>query len=129
MQVMVMSLLHLKNVVGLVGMNTVRVQMKQFVSNARLDASVSSEVLSARLNEKSKVSRSNSFPRSRGKAGMGDVAERPSSSSGHHTFTSVQIVIRRTSKIDPIPAFDHRKSRGTPEPQGKEQIGEKYQRP
>jgi hypothetical protein len=66
---MVMGLLHLKNVVGLVGMNTLRVQMKQFVSNAWLDASVSSEVLSARLNKKWKASQSNSFPRQRGKAG------------------------------------------------------------
>jgi hypothetical protein len=40
-----MGLLHLKNVDGLVGMNTLRVQMEQFVSNARLDVSVSSEVL------------------------------------------------------------------------------------
>jgi hypothetical protein len=40
-----MGLLHLKNVGGFVGMNTLRVQMEQFVSNARLDASVSSEVL------------------------------------------------------------------------------------
>jgi hypothetical protein len=40
-----MGLLHLKNVGGLVEMNTRRVQMEQFVSNARLDVSVSSEVL------------------------------------------------------------------------------------
>jgi hypothetical protein len=45
MQVMVMGLLHLKNVGELVGMNPLRVQMEQFVSNARVDASVSSEVL------------------------------------------------------------------------------------
>jgi hypothetical protein len=40
-----MALLHLKNVGGLMGMSTLRVQMKQFVSNAWLDASVGSEVL------------------------------------------------------------------------------------
>jgi hypothetical protein len=47
----------------LVEMNTLRVQMVQFVSNAWLDASVGSEVLSARLNKKWKASQSNSFPR------------------------------------------------------------------
>lgn len=40
-----MGLLHLKNVVGMVEMNTLRVQMEEFVSNARVDASVCSEVL------------------------------------------------------------------------------------
>jgi hypothetical protein len=45
MQVIVIGLLHFKNVGGLAEMNTLRVQMEQFVSNARLNASVSSEVL------------------------------------------------------------------------------------
>jgi hypothetical protein len=62
MQVMVMGLLHLKNVGELVGMNPLRVQMEQFVSNARPDVSVSSEVLSDRLNKRRKASQSNSFP-------------------------------------------------------------------
>ena len=53
-------------------MNTRRVQMEQFVSNTRLDASVCSEVLVDRLNEKRKVSQFNSFPRRRGFRGISD---------------------------------------------------------
>jgi hypothetical protein len=40
-----MGLLHLKIVGSLIEMRTLRVQMEQFVSNAWLDVSVSSEVL------------------------------------------------------------------------------------
>jgi hypothetical protein len=102
-----MELLHLKNVGGLMGMNTLCVQMKQFVSNVWIDASVSSEVTPS--------------PASGGRQGWGQSQkDHPHQVRTTHSHPC-KLLLGAKAKSTPSPP--------SPEPQGKEQAGEKYQQP
>jgi hypothetical protein len=105
MQVMVMGLLHLKNVVDLMGMKTLCVQMKQFFSYKRLDASASSEVTPS--------------PARGGRQGWGKSQKDHLHQVGTTHSHPYKLLLSARAKSTPSPP--------SPEPQGKEQIGKKYE--